>query len=206
MLEVFSPPDSVANGTCASNKVNAFNLPMDSQKRSDSPNQSIEDTFTNGAFSDSQFGDIADEENYKTGDLNQEMTPMQVEMDCETQKHELIILPKQGRPDFSGRYKSCTNKHEAMQTSKRVPTVRVEVFQQTEAAVVSNHGIHLETAREILSKKGSKCKCKVKSPNGSGKEKMVCGNFCKHLSGRQQKKIVKKLMLDHFKTTINSAM
>ena len=34
----------------------------------------------------------------------------------------------------------------------------------------------------------------------------VCGNFCKHLSSRQQKKIVKKLLLDHFKSTIEGTL
>ena len=68
-------------------------------------------------------------------------------------------------------------------------------------------------------KKGSKCKCK---PQMSQDERdnlpqhllddpefnkpQVCGNFCKRLSSRQQKKIIKKLLLEHFKTTVENTL
>ena len=69
---------------------------------------------------------------------------------------------------------------------------------QTESHVVK------ETMKEILLKKGSKCKCPQQQLHDMH-EKQRCGNYCKNLSGKQQKKIVKRLMLAHYKKTQETA-
>ena len=79
---------------------------------------SSDDCGTNDAFSDSQFGEIADEENYvgvRERDLNslnnQEEDGM---VGGEDACHTMI---PQGRPTahLSGKYTSCTNKNDALQ-------------------------------------------------------------------------------------------
>ena len=115
--------------------------------------------------------------------------------------------------NLSGKYTSCNNKNDSLNfqsIQKRLPTIRQmgHTVSQTESAGAG--GNLMETAKQILSKKGSKCKCPSSNTNENedlpehlkfyaGNTKKICGNYCKNLSGRQQKKIVKKLLLENFK-------
>ena len=110
--------------------------------------------------------------------------------------------------NLSGKYATCTNKNETLnfQQTVRLVTNRFNdvVKSPTEVAAAP-----IESARDILLKKGSKCKCAVgrvgHDQNRFGGDYMMyggqtnrpdpCGKFCKHLSGHMQKKIVKKLLL-----------
>ena len=78
-------------------------------------------------------------------------------------------------------------------------------------------GIQLESAKQILSKKGSKCKCPISKDEVDSNHPCYqdivnmnrsapCGNYCKNLTGHMQKKIVKKLLLENFKVTMENAI
>ena len=54
-----------------------------------------------------------------------------------------------------------------------------------------------ETVKNMLKNKGSKCKCV-----SWDQFQKVCGSYCKHLTANRQRKVVKKLMLDHYNKTL----
>lgn len=118
--------------------------------------------MTNGGFSDSQFGDIADEENYTGLPAEASASSPKIKLNA---NEDTVILANYGRPtaaNLSGKYTSCTNKNESLsfQANKRLVTIRaINNTSQTEYAPLQNNAYPMETAKQILSKKGSKCKC-----------------------------------------------
>lgn len=86
--------------------------------------------MTNGGFSDSQFGDIADEENY-TGLAPADLftIPLQAAAADGVNEDSSNAFFNYGRPTaagLSGKYTSCTNKNESLtsQANKRLVTMR----------------------------------------------------------------------------------
>ena len=114
--------------------INEFN-PAEANKDNEEKLEQ-EDSMTNGGFSDSQFGDIADEENY---------TGLPAEASANSPKikingNEDTVILNYGRPTaagLSGKYTSCTNKNESLsfQANKRLVTIRaINNTSQTEYA------------------------------------------------------------------------
>ena len=95
--------------------VNKFNLPLASSNKNMKNNlekpPDQEESMTNGGFSDSQFGDIADEENYNGAPAEVSASSPQVG------NEDTVIFVNYGRPtaaNLSGKYTSCTNKNESL--------------------------------------------------------------------------------------------
>ena len=52
-------------------------------------------------------------------------------------------------------------------------------------ALRTEGNLKVETAQEIMQKKGSKCKCPKEYSLSGLERKPCCGDFCKYLSGKQ---------------------
>ena len=94
-----------------------------------SPIDDREDSGTNDAFSDSQFGEIADEEDYKGERAMHERDLNSLSNAGSSSDIVVALQQPMNRPtmNFSGKYTSCTNKNDSLNfqnIQKRLPTIR----------------------------------------------------------------------------------
>ena len=138
--------------------------------------QACKSSFSGEGFSDIDLADIADE------DFTNEKP---VEVGNGLVRDNIAIAPT--GPSTAGKYTTTNSKNVAasLELMNKTSTQQLKKQNTFNFNMQTESNIIVETAKEIMQKKGSKCKCPKEYSANSIERKPVCGNYCKYLSGRQ---------------------